>query len=152
MSAPVPGHKSKDRIQLRFKSAACSLLRPSEPSNSYMRLIDSCITQVKARGPSRTCDESEEEEKIRTPDPGSRRGAMTRSTSSRAQPSFAATLSRSGLKECNIECVDGREVSRGENMLYSGTDSESYITEKTFVYENYPSTRPASTGKTASSL
>jgi len=29
---------------------------------SYLRLIDSCITQFKARGPSRTCNESKEEE------------------------------------------------------------------------------------------
>ena len=29
---------------------------------SYFRLIDSCITQLKAHGPSRTCNESEEEE------------------------------------------------------------------------------------------
>jgi len=27
------------------------------------------------------------------------------------------------------------EVSRGEKMLYSGTDPESYITEITLVYE-----------------
>ena len=27
-----------------------------------MRLIDSCITQLKAQGPSRTCNESKEEE------------------------------------------------------------------------------------------
>ena len=29
---------------------------------SHLRLIDSCITQVKAQGPSRTCTESKEEE------------------------------------------------------------------------------------------
>ena len=29
---------------------------------SYWRLIDSCITQLKVQGPSRTCIESEEEE------------------------------------------------------------------------------------------
>jgi len=29
---------------------------------SYLRLIDSCITQLKAQGPSRTCDESNGEE------------------------------------------------------------------------------------------
>ena len=29
---------------------------------SYLRLIDSCITQLKAQGPSRTCNESQEEE------------------------------------------------------------------------------------------
>ena len=30
---------------------------------SYLRLIDSCITQLKAQEPSRTCNESKEEEK-----------------------------------------------------------------------------------------
>ena len=29
-----------------------------------MRLIDSCITQLKAQGPSRTCKESQEEDLI----------------------------------------------------------------------------------------
>jgi len=29
---------------------------------AYLRRIDSCITQLKARGPSRTCNESKEEE------------------------------------------------------------------------------------------
>ena len=33
----------------------------SEPG-SYLRLIDSCITHLKAQGPSRTCNESKEEE------------------------------------------------------------------------------------------
>ena len=28
----------------------------------YLRLIDSCISQLKAQGPSRTCNESKEEE------------------------------------------------------------------------------------------
>ena len=28
---------------------------------SYLRLVDSCITQIKAQGPSRTCNESKEE-------------------------------------------------------------------------------------------
>jgi len=31
-------------------------------AGSYLRLIDSCITQLKAQGPSRTCKESKEEE------------------------------------------------------------------------------------------
>ena len=31
-------------------------------ASSYLRLIDSCITQLKAQGPSRTCNESKEEE------------------------------------------------------------------------------------------
>ena len=31
-------------------------------AGSYLRLIDSCITQLKAQGPSRTCNESYQEE------------------------------------------------------------------------------------------
>ena len=31
-------------------------------AGSYLRPIDSCITQRKAQGPSRTCNESQEEE------------------------------------------------------------------------------------------
>ena len=31
-------------------------------AGSYLRLIDSFITQLKAQGPSRTCNESKEEE------------------------------------------------------------------------------------------
>ena len=31
-------------------------------AGSYLRLEDSCITQLKAQGPSRTCNESQEEE------------------------------------------------------------------------------------------
>jgi len=30
-------------------------------AGSYLRPIDSCITQLKAQGPSRTCNESKEE-------------------------------------------------------------------------------------------
>jgi len=33
-------------------------------AGSYLRLIDSCITQLKAQGPSRTCNESKEEEEL----------------------------------------------------------------------------------------
>ena len=36
-------------------------------AGSYLRLIDSCITQLKAQGPSRTCNESKEEEKAPPP-------------------------------------------------------------------------------------
>ena len=33
-------------------------------AGSYLRLKDSCITQPKAQGPSRTCNESKEEEEV----------------------------------------------------------------------------------------
>jgi len=36
-------------------------------TGSYLRLIDSCITQLKAQGPSRTFDQSKEEEEEVTP-------------------------------------------------------------------------------------
>ena len=35
---------------------------PGGEAGSYLRLADSCITQLKAQGPSRTCNESKEEE------------------------------------------------------------------------------------------
>jgi len=34
-------------------------------AGSYLRLIDFCITQLKAQGPSRTCNESKEESRRR---------------------------------------------------------------------------------------
>ena len=40
-------------------------MRSGFVGGSYLRLIDSCITQLKAQGPSRTCDESNEEVKKR---------------------------------------------------------------------------------------
>ena len=40
------------------------LLSESIISGSYLRLIDSCITQLKAQGPSRTCNESEEDTRL----------------------------------------------------------------------------------------
>jgi len=36
---------------------------------SYLRLMDSCISQLKAQGPSRTCNESKEEKREVTFDP-----------------------------------------------------------------------------------
>ena len=51
--------------------------RLPDPSGSeagaYLRLIDSCITQLTAQGPSRTCNESNDEEEDSIP--GSRLGA-----------------------------------------------------------------------------
>jgi len=39
----------------------CDPLYPAE-AGSYLRLIDSCITQLTAQGPFRTCNESKAEE------------------------------------------------------------------------------------------
>jgi len=36
-------------------------------TGSYLRIIDSCITQLKAQGPARTCNESKEGEEEGVP-------------------------------------------------------------------------------------
>ena len=47
---------------LRFKNNHFTKMCRGSEAGSYFRLIDSCITQLKAQGPSRTCNESQEEE------------------------------------------------------------------------------------------
>ena len=49
MSAQLRGPGSRERVDEAARQ-------------SYARLIDSCITQLKAQGSSRTCNESKEEE------------------------------------------------------------------------------------------
>ena len=46
----------------KFKSDPLAETCSGSKSGSYLRLIDSCITQLKAHGPFKTCDESKEEE------------------------------------------------------------------------------------------
>jgi len=46
----------------RFKNNHFTEMCSGSEAGSYLRLIDSCITQLKAQGPSRTCNESKEEE------------------------------------------------------------------------------------------
>jgi len=40
----------------------CREMCSGSEAGSYLKLIDSCITQLKAQGHSRTCNEGEEEE------------------------------------------------------------------------------------------
>jgi len=42
--------------------STCFRRRFGTEAGSYLRLIDSCITQLKAQRPSRSCNESTEEE------------------------------------------------------------------------------------------
>ena len=46
----------------RFKNDHFTQMCCGDKAGSYLRLIDSCITRLKAQGPSRTCNESKEEE------------------------------------------------------------------------------------------
>jgi len=56
-----PGAPNRQRFGVKnnYFTEMCS----GSQAGSYLRLIDSCITQLKAQGPSRTCNESKEEEK-----------------------------------------------------------------------------------------
>jgi len=54
-------------IQKKYGHTALKSRPDASGAGSYLRLIDSCITQLKAQGPSRTCNESIEEEKKKTP-------------------------------------------------------------------------------------
>ena len=51
---PRPGSQFETN---HFTSMCCGT-----EAGSYLRLIDACITQLKAQGPSRTFNESKEEE------------------------------------------------------------------------------------------
>ena len=58
-------HSWRDRHAIGQLADACGSsvdLSISTETGSYFRLIDSCITQLKAQGPSGTCNESKEEE------------------------------------------------------------------------------------------
>ena len=55
-----PGHERA--LEKRVRVEARSFLPCGTEAGSYLRLIHSCITQLKAQGPSRTCNESKEEE------------------------------------------------------------------------------------------
>ena len=61
----LPGLAGYFQRDLRGGSFAMS----GSEAGSYLRLRDSCITQLTAQGPSRTCNESKEEEE------GGREGA-----------------------------------------------------------------------------
>jgi hypothetical protein len=54
-------HRDAARVALRRTTSQKRVVVSGE--GSYLRLIDSCITQLKAQRSSRTCNESKEEEK-----------------------------------------------------------------------------------------
>jgi len=59
--------RSKDGRRLgpqdvTFHPKRCNHGPECSEAGSYLRRIDSCITQLKGQGPSRTCNESKEEE------------------------------------------------------------------------------------------
>jgi len=62
---PPPTTPREQEARRSRSGPACRLSLPMDRTRrgSYLRLIDSCITQLKAQGPSRTCNESKEEKK-----------------------------------------------------------------------------------------
>ena len=61
--AQAPVHAVRHDLHTsQFKNNHSTEMCSSSEAGSYVRLIDSCITQLKAQGPSRICNESKEEE------------------------------------------------------------------------------------------
>ena len=54
----------RSRRRAEARRAEKLFQRGTHEAGSYLRLIDSCITQLTAQGPSRTCNESQEEEEV----------------------------------------------------------------------------------------
>ena len=55
-------HAAVEPFGSQFKNNHFTEMYSGSEAGSYLRLIDSCITQLKAQGPSRTCNEDKEEE------------------------------------------------------------------------------------------
>jgi len=53
-----------NRYSSQFKDTYFTERCSGSDAGSYLRRIDSCITQLKAQGPSRTCTESKKEERV----------------------------------------------------------------------------------------
>ena len=51
---------SSEWVDSGFRAEMCC----GNEAGSYLRLTDSCITQLEAHGPSRTCNESKDEEEV----------------------------------------------------------------------------------------
>jgi len=85
-------------------------------AGSYLMLIDSCITQLKAQGPSRPCHESkeEEEEEDYHPQLSSPDGAWASCTNARS-----------------VLLLTALEVTQGQILSQSPTDATRFWWELT---------------------
>ena len=64
-SYPVlQAHVNEPAVLVHVAIASQLCVLSAVEAGLYLRLIDSCITQLKAQGPSRTCNESKEEEEV----------------------------------------------------------------------------------------
>jgi len=110
------GTRSVLPSQRRGRESLCSRSEPKvrcgTEAGSYLRRIDSYITQPTAQGPSRTCNESkeEEEEKVRA---GAARGAFTHRGFAAHQASGHPHLPTSRMRQKNT----ARGSTRSSGMI-----------------------------------
>ena len=78
LMSEVPMYYAGTGVPRPRDTEMCSTFSPEvcsgSEAGSYLRLTDSCITQRKAQGPSRTCNESKEEEAAISPAAAARGG------------------------------------------------------------------------------
>ena len=97
----VINKKKKTRLKV-LEQRTCSGVVVTE-AGSYLRLIDSCITQLKAQGPSRTCNESKEKDLQRRTFPRSPgTPPAQRASEIRSCPSSSLLLSSLELSDTTI--------------------------------------------------
>jgi len=93
------GEGSYSRPMVAFKNNHFTEICSGSETVAYLRLIDSCITQLKAQGPSRTCNESKEEEEE---DSGEQKAPASREAS---------------LQSLKRVCKVGKEFAKLETCL-----------------------------------
>ena len=71
------GCASWTSIRRQFKNNHFTEMCSGSEAGSYLRLLDSFISQLKAQGPSRTCNESKEEEEEEDSGPGDTQRSLT---------------------------------------------------------------------------
>ena len=97
---------------------------------SYLRLVDSFITQLKAQGPSRTCNESKEEEEEEVPVSVAARPEMvTTEVASRSTSVVSVTCAREPIHR-NVKRFRGGLLSKAQRLLYHSTLGSRVIKKK----------------------
>ena len=104
-------NRSAVRYSSQFQNNHSTEMCSGSETGSYLRLIDSCITQLKVQGPSRTCNESEEEEEE---DTGSRRTSPSFSNAT-GPSSSSLLLSRAEWSDTHSLCALNTSPPRNRN-------------------------------------
>jgi len=121
-------HLAREHRQLvvRVKNNCFTEMCSGSEAGSYLRLIDSCITQIKAQGPSRTCNESKEEH-VRVPCCGRgavREGGGARASRKAAPPAGCAKAAAPVSGSCSPATAAPRRGPGSKGLALSPTGSE----------------------------